>query len=146
MSFLHYALKSIANTYILIQYFRSATLEDIYRHYGRSKKIEDESDDDTEEEEYDTNIAGYPFQMKHSQSSKVGSNNIFPYTQGPSYNYAGPSLQSGQGYSYGGVEISNLGGSSQGIENAMHITHGAIGSILLIIGNIFNLYFIFRTH
>lgn len=106
--------------------FRSTTLEDIYRHYERGRK-QDDQDEEKEEEEYDTNIAGYPFQS--GQSSKIGhgpTGNVYPYAPGSPYSFPGPPMHSGHGY---GLADQNMYGTSHGVDNAVHITYGATGGI-----------------
>lgn len=123
-----------------VQFLRSATLEDIYRHYETGRKREGEDDDDkSEEDDYDHHAIGYGYQQKHSaklgqlgQLGHLDSSGGYPYgaPAGGSFNYPGAAstghatglglgaYATGHG-NYGGNANHNSFGSTSGITSGI---------------------------
>lgn len=109
-------------------FFRSTTLEDIYRHYdNRESRTDDFGEDDSDKdddlnEDFDGHITGYAYQNPGSSPAKLGHSSEgggyfpaggnggggYPYSHGGgNVNYPYPASQSSYGGGYG---ASNHGG------------------------------------
>ncbi|KAF5302435.1 hypothetical protein FQR65_LT08524 [Abscondita terminalis] len=98
---------------------KSATLEDIYRHYdAQNTDTLNQREDGDDNEEYDSHVTGYAFQQPHNQGmpAKFGHSGVGGGY--PSYNYGG-----GHGHSPSGS------GGIFGVNSGGHSAYGGGGSI-----------------
>lgn len=117
---LHYNF--IANNLITFKFYcdRSATLEDIYRHYESEGKRREHDEDDDQDDDLEQNFDLYHQQQQYQQSNtpKLGySGTAYPQYPVPSYSYPGPTFQvhSNPGYgSLAGVGAGALQPSAHG--------------------------------
>lgn len=101
-------------------YFRSATLEDIYRHYEEPNEVEDRNtidmvmDDNSKDgnEDFDPHITGFAYEAPQAPNSPSKSSHS---AGGGGYQYTGLGAHATTGGgNYGGYPAAGIGHSSYG--------------------------------